>query len=68
MGIHPMISDNKRARELKKLLEDEKAIRLRYQDIVYKICVIVDKHKGKGSIVMVDQLVDEVKLLLKSKK
>jgi len=69
MGIHPSISDNARARELVKLVEDEKAIRLRYQDIVYKLCIVVDKHRGKkGEMVTVDQLVDEVESLLKNKK
>lgn len=67
MSIHPDISDSDEVRKLKKEIKNEKEIRIRYQNIVYKICNIVDKRKGKGSMVTVDQVVDEAKRLLRSK-
>ena len=63
--IHPDISDSDQVRKLKEMVEQEKEIRMKYQDVVYKVCVIVDRRKGKGSIVTVDQVVDEIECLIK---
>ena len=50
---------------LRKANDKEKEIRIKYQDVVYKICIIIDRCKGGGSIVTVDQVVDEVERLIK---
>ena len=63
--VHPDISDSNQVRELKRMVEQEKETRIKYQDVVYKVCVIVDRRKGKGSIVTVDQVVDEIECLIK---
>jgi len=49
-------------------IDKEKEIRIKYQDIIYQICNMIDRIKGsnitKGTGVTVDELIPELKALL----